>query len=70
MTAVPPGVVRHLQIISDKHVDQLQAYKTIEQIVIPLHTLHKAPAFQENITLYSQQNGRFSVLFYLRKVTF
>ena len=31
MTAVPPGVVRHLQIISDKHVDQLQAYKTIEE---------------------------------------
>ena len=39
MTAVPPGVVRHWQIISDKQVDQLQAYKTIEEIVIPLHTI-------------------------------
>ena len=26
-------------IISDKHVDQLQAYKTIKQIVIALHTI-------------------------------
>jgi len=39
MTAIPPGVVRHLQIISDKQVDQLQAYKTIKQIVIPLYTI-------------------------------
>ena len=39
MTAIPPGVVSHLQIIRDKQVDQLQAYKTIKQIVIPLYTI-------------------------------
>ena len=34
-----PGVVRHFQIIDNKHVDQLQAYKTIKQMVNLLHTI-------------------------------